>query len=251
MLILSVTFKEVDMKMVLNWRAVSPLAALIAVVIFFASNSLAVAAPHQSNWVYYEVGEGGPNKTYFQWAYDRNGGASEIGRPVSKVYEYKNGWVQDLRKEGGEPYIIMLQKGALAAHVMKNGIFRSYREFGHLDGSLGYPTSGEMAVQSSTGRKGWVQTFQNGSLYWYDGQGYQVLNGIHRVYMQCGGHTSRLGFPTSSEYWVTQKQGSTDTDMSHWRTNFENGIWITYRPDHSYTIHRPWMGGFTSSSSCP
>ncbi|MDO5507256.1 MAG: hypothetical protein Q4F64_02855 [Corynebacterium casei] len=92
-------------------------------------------------------------------------------------------------------------------HAVANHTANVWQRHGWEAGWLGYPTSGEVPVEGSTGIdgeiNGWVQKFEGGQIYRTPvAQGFQVasINGlILEKWLETGGANGPLGFPTADE----------------------------------------------------
>lgn len=100
-------------------------------------------------------------------------------------------------------------------HAVANHTANVWQRHGWEAGWLGYPTSGEVPVEGSTGIdgeiNGWVQKFEGGQIYRTPvAQGFQVasINGlILEKWQDMGGPSSDLGFPIADEAKTPDGQG--------------------------------------------
>lgn len=116
-------------------------------------------------------------------------------------------------------------------HAVANHTANVWQRHGWEAGWLGYPTSGEVPVEGSTGIdgeiNGWVQKFEGGQIYRTPvAQGFQVasINGlILEKWQDMGGPSSDLGFPIADEAKTPDGQGRFSV--------FQNGS-IYWHPQH-------------------
>ncbi|MGO2693845.1 LGFP repeat-containing protein [Corynebacterium casei] len=116
-------------------------------------------------------------------------------------------------------------------HAVANHTANVWQRHGWEAGWLGYPTSGEVPVEGSTGIdgeiNGWVQKFEGGQIYRTPAaQGFQVasINGlILEKWQDMGGPSSDLGFPIADEAKTPDGQGRFST--------FQHGS-LYWHPNH-------------------
>ncbi|NAZ82978.1 hypothetical protein GTR02_14255 [Kineococcus sp. R8] len=115
---------------------------------------------------------------------------SALGYPTSGEIRLRaDGVVQ--RFQGGLVY----SSPAAGTHEVRGAFGDLYARKGWEGGSLGYPTSDEIAV-----RGGVVQRFQGGLTYWTAATGaHEVKGAIGQLYASRGWEGGSLGFPTSEE----------------------------------------------------
>ncbi len=81
-------------------------------------------------------------------------------------------------------------------YVVYGGIYIQYRNLGDVNGSMGLPTSDEIAAPAG----GRTNSFENANIYWTSGTGaYEVHGAIRDRYNALGGPAGILGYPTSNE----------------------------------------------------
>src|SRR3712207_899228 len=86
----------------------------------------------------------------------------------------------------------------VGAHAVQGQIRNLWAGLGWERSALGYPTGDERATADGAGR---YSTFQIGAVFWKPALGPQAVYGsIYAKYQALGGVTSRLGYPTTSEY---------------------------------------------------
>ena len=119
-----------------------------------------------------------------------NGG---LGYPTSD--EKKN-----LRNGGAVQFF---ENGAITwtsahkAHIIMDDNYKLWESQGGVDGTLGYPTSGET---NTFYRDGTTQNFEKGTIYWNDTTGSRIVkNAIKNRYVDLGAERSYLKYPTSNE----------------------------------------------------
>jgi peptidoglycan hydrolase-like protein with peptidoglycan-binding domain len=107
------------------------------------------------------------------------------------------------------------------AQMVKGAIRQKWYELSAQAGRLGYPTGSETAIGDG---RGYVNTFEGGSVYWTAATGaHPVWGGIGQVWVAKGAQGSTLGYPTDDEAWNTD----------HWEQHFEHGV-IRWFPDNHY-----------------
>jgi uncharacterized protein with LGFP repeats len=113
------------------------------------------------------------------------------------------------------------------AHGVQGQIRNLWIGLGWERSALGYPTSDERATADGAGR---YNTFQTGAVFWKASVGPQAVYGtIFARYQELGGVTSRLGYPTSSEYAVAGGRAN-DFERGRLTWNARTGaVTVTYR----------------------
>ena len=155
-------------------------------------------------------------------------GAGILGTPNHDAQKVGNGAVQVFNQPNGGTSAIFAREGAAHAYAVHTGMYDAYISLGGVDGPLGYPTSDEMgATTSPGGTKGVYQTFEQGTLHWYNGAAFFTVHDILRIYTSLGGSGGRLGFPTSNEYVVA----------GGWRSDFEGGYIEFYADNTSKVVY--------------
>ena len=80
--------------------------------------------------------------------------------------------------------------------VMHSEFETKYEQLGGSAGFLGEPTS---EIRLCPDERGLYRHFQGGSLYWYDGQIYEIHGAIRDKWAELGWERSSLGYPISDE----------------------------------------------------
>ena len=108
------------------------------------------------------------------------------------------------------------ERGAFATW---GGIGEHYEDCGGGDGVLGFPTGEEIETGPShrdtgDGDHGWMQTFENGVVYFTGALGaVGLLPQIHAYHDRCGGTAGRLGFPRGPLLHAAPSPQSTSGDF--------------------------------------
>jgi uncharacterized protein with LGFP repeats len=113
------------------------------------------------------------------------------------------------------------------AHAVQGQIRALWAQLRWEAGQLGYPTSDERATADGAGRQ---NTFAHGAVFWTAGGGaHAVVGSIYARYVELGGVTSKLGYPTSNEVGVSGGRASTfERGTITW--NAKTGkVTVTYR----------------------
>ncbi|MCA0146229.1 LGFP repeat-containing protein, partial [Blastococcus sp. LR1] len=112
-------------------------------------------------------------------------------------------------------------------HVVQGSIRDLWASQGYETGPLGYPTADEKATSDGKGR---YSSFQIGTVFWTPALGPQAVYGsIFARYQALGGVTSRLGYPTTSEYAVPGGRAN-DFEQGRITWNATTGaVTVTYR----------------------
>ncbi|WP_404320231.1 zinc-dependent metalloprotease family protein [Arthrobacter luteolus] len=135
-----------------------------------------------------QISKNGPIRQAYQRSGFENG---SLGFPTSGEVNIPGGMYQNF--QGGA----ILWSKATGAQISKNGPIRqAYQRSGFENGSLGFPTSGEVNIPG-----GMYQNFQGGAILWSKATGAQISkNGpIRQAYQRSGFENGSLGFPTSGE----------------------------------------------------
>ncbi|QNO37038.1 hypothetical protein H4J02_11295 [Protaetiibacter sp. SSC-01] len=145
----------------------------------------------QSGAIYWAPGTGAVVVTgEIAQAYDRNGGptADPLRYPTAGATNIANGVSQKFQNG------TMYWSSQTGAWGVPGGIGLDYARWGATGSSLGFPTSGQYQPTSA----GWVQRFQNGSIYWSGSTGSQIVTGpLGEAYEAAGGPASTVGYPTA------------------------------------------------------
>ncbi len=117
---------------------------------------------------------------------------SPVGFPVGEERAVRGGVVQSFQRG------VLAWSPATGAHEVRGAILDRLTAAGGVRGSLGFPTTGEVAL-----RGGAFTAFQGGAVYWSPATGAQVVQGeIRRAWGAAGWENSRLGYPRSGEHPV-------------------------------------------------
>lgn len=126
-----------------------------------------------------------------------------------RMAKYENGeiyWHPDVHRANGN------------AIAIPNHVLESWKEYGGLDGFLGYPTRRHTTIKET----GDIQAFQGGVLYRKFGKkGYPVRGDIGKRWASEGYETGPYGWPASDEYKYTD-----DGDI---RQDFEKGSYLWHK----------------------
>jgi uncharacterized protein with LGFP repeats len=150
--------------------------------------------------------------------YVAHGGPQVLGFPTTDDVPAANGGA---RAE--------LQRGAIywssgtGAHVVRGDILAKWRQRGAESGVLGYPTGDDTAVPG-----GFTTDFRGGSIWWSHAAGPRVVEApAARSYVDLGGPSSYLGFPTVDTRAVSGGR----------RTDFQGG-YLMVAPNGAVSAHR-------------
>ena len=128
---------------------------------------------------------GGINAAYQQLS----GPAGRLGFPASAERAIPGGYQQSF--QSGHIYWTAEHN----AQPVVGGILDAYLAMNGAAGRLGFPASAERAIPG-----GYIQSFQNGAVFWTPDAGAQpVIGAIGQRYLALGGSASALGFPASAE----------------------------------------------------
>ncbi|MDF0530785.1 alpha/beta hydrolase-fold protein [Tsukamurella sp. 8F] len=117
--------------------------------------------------------------------------SKSLGACITPEYAVKGGRAQDFR--GGQVF----WSQATGAHIVGGAIAGEYARQGGPAGTLGYPTSDELA---SPDKKGRYQKFQGGTVYWTAATGAHSVGGaIFAKWGSQGYERGKLGYPVTSE----------------------------------------------------
>ena len=119
------------------------------------------------------------------------------------------------------------------AYALEQPVYETYQALGSFRDALGRPVGSTEPVGDARGRH---SAFQHGEIYWTQTTGAHALLGkIGQRWAELGGHTSYLGYPTSSRLdelvaggWATTFEHG---DIFHWGTSVIDvgGVTIRYR----------------------
>gem|GEM_PF-3574422 len=206
-------------------------------VSYFSGNLCGAPGPNNSGSAIYNNGGSSTHQVggcIYNKYWPMGGPTSFLGFPVSDVTAISGGYVSYFAGQscnGGGPNgsgsaIYSSSPGTFEVHGC---IYHEYASvMGGPSGALGFPTSDEHAITSGySDLPARISTFQQGSIYYYNGNAYEVQGDIYSAYLNTGGAGGGLGLPTSSEY--TNGLGNRESD-------FENGL-IQYNPStHQTTV---------------
>ncbi len=117
---------------------------------------------------------------------------SPVGFPVGEERPVRGGVVQAFQRG------VLAWSPATGAHEVRGAILDRSTASGGVQGFLGFPTTGEVAL-----RGGAFTAFQGGAVYWSPATGAHVVQGeIRRAWAAAGWENGRLGYPRSGEYPV-------------------------------------------------
>ncbi|MGY1813428.1 N-acetylmuramoyl-L-alanine amidase [Blastococcus sp. SYSU D00820] len=133
---------------------------------------------------------------------DGGGTAGPLGFPATS----------DAATPDGRGYFVDFQGGSIywspatGTQVVRGGILATWRSAGGTSGPLGFPTTSD--AWTADGRGAFVR-FQGGDVYWSPSTGTQVVRGsILSTWLDGGGATGPLGFPTTSDAWTADGRGA-------------------------------------------
>lgn len=135
--------------------------------------------------------------------YLAKGGPAGLGYPVTDVTQSTDGvgrfahFLKDA--ESGDNGSIYWHPSSGAWSII-NGIRQKWLSLGAEKGVMGYPTSDEALTFDNAG---WFNTFSGGgggAIYWtWEFGGQSVRGGIYKKYIELGGPSGALGYPTTDE----------------------------------------------------
>ncbi|WP_425560152.1 LGFP repeat-containing protein, partial [Kineococcus glutinatus] len=118
---------------------------------------------------------------------------SPLGFPRGEEVRVRDGGVVQAFTGG-----LVLWHPATGAHEVRGAILERYLAEGREGSSLGFPTTGEIAI-----RGGAFTALQGGAVYWSPATGAHVVRGaIREAWARLGWEGSALGYPTSEEVLV-------------------------------------------------
>lgn len=113
------------------------------------------------------------------------GNSGQLGHPIGSEKETSDGLYQSF--ENGAIYI----KTGEDAQIVRGAIKSRYLKLGGSSSTLGYPTSGEIAVPG-----GVYQQYEDGRIYWSAETGARAVTGdVLLQYSSVGGESGILGYP--------------------------------------------------------
>jgi uncharacterized protein with LGFP repeats len=113
-----------------------------------------------------------------------------LGLALSNEIKSVNGGVYQSFQNG-----IIYWSAGTGAHVVTGGIRSAYQSAGAERGTLGYPTSSEIASVNG----GVYQTFQNGAIYWSSSTGARIVSADFDARFKTLGGLNVLGYPTANK----------------------------------------------------
>jgi hypothetical protein len=160
---------------------------------------------------------------FFQRAFDRNGGKTNVGCASNTVHSDSSWWprggkIQDFNGGAhGKGALMFAPNGQ--TYWVHGGIWSRYVSLGGPKSLMGEPKGDEQSITSSRKTKGAYQAFERGWLYYNAPKNrvFYVVNAIAQKYKSLGLHSDQLGLPTSDEYAF---QGGARNDFEggyiHW-----------------------------------
>lgn len=126
-----------------------------------------------------------------------------IGLPIKSSSSISGGRYQQF--ERGRMYY---KNGSQKAFEVHGAILGRYVKLGSYR-KWGFPISDELSVKRGSSTVGKLSEFERCSIYWSPSSGaYEVHGDIRKKYIQEGGATGRLGFPTSNESDIPNVNGA-------------------------------------------
>jgi uncharacterized protein with LGFP repeats len=162
------------------------------------------------------AGDGRGVKTTFQYAdifWSATTGAHVVRGGIHTLWMQQGGpagylgypTTSDAPAPGGGGYVVDFEGGTIywspstGMKIVRGAILATYRAAGGPP-ALGYPTGNDSPAGDGRGFK---TTFQYADIFWSSATGAQVVRGaIHRSWMETGGVTGSLGYPTTSDALV-------------------------------------------------
>lgn len=202
---------------------------------YFAGQVCGGAGPNNSGSAIYYTSGTGANEVqgciYHEYWATMGGPGGALGFPTWDEQAIAGGRVSYFAGQvcnGQGPFSsgsAIYYSGSTGAHEVQGCIYNKYWYFMNgPSGALGFPTADERGITSGYSlTPARYSSFQHGSIYWYNGHGYEVQGAIYNAYLGHGGASGTMGLPVSDEYSASSTYQESDFENGYILYNKTNG----------------------------